>query len=90
MESALFDAMTNPPHFVGVDSDFFLMLFVTGLMLLGITNSFLYCIALLPVYLLGYYEGKRDKYFFKVILKRLECGFTRNYRFWGCHAYEAY
>lgn len=90
MESPLFNAMTSPPQFMGIDADFFLMIFVGGLLILGATNSIIYCVCLVPIYLLGYYEGKKDKYFFKVILKKIECGFTRNYQFWGCHAYEAY
>lgn len=90
MQSPLFNAMTSPPQFMGVDADFFLMLFIVEILLFGMSDSILYSLVLLPIYLLGYYEGKKDKYFFKVLLKRLECGFTRNQKFWGCHAYEPY
>lgn len=91
MESQLFVAMTKPPEFFGVDSEFCLMAVVTIFLVFAMTGNIFYCLLYVPFHLIGYVECRKDKYYFKVLLKRvLECRFTPNKRFWGVQCYEPY
>ena len=90
MESTLFTAMTSPSQMGGIDADLFLFTIFGALMIFECTKQPLYCLILVPVYLFSYIEGKKDKYFFKVIVKRIECSNTKNRKKWGCHSYESY
>jgi len=90
VESMLFDAMTKPPEIFGVDAEYFLMMSLVGMLVFGVSDNLFYALIVLPLYLIGYLESKKDKYFFKVILKRFECGFSQNQSLWRCQVYEPY
>lgn len=87
--SPLFKGLTKPVTIMGVDYNYFLLNFVSIVILFINTSSFLLTLVFVPLHFLGLMLCKMDPHIFKLLSVRATIGATRNKSLWNCQSYEA-
>lgn len=88
--SPIFTALTKPAMILGVTLDYLSICFLVALCLFILADNPLFLAAYLPLHFMGWILCKIDPNIFRILIKRAECAYSPNKKFWGCHSYEPF
>lgn len=87
--SVVFQALSKPATFLGVDYDYF---FISGLVVMLVfiySNNLLAFLIVAPLHLVGWILNKIDPHIFRLLSVRAWIGSIKNKSLWRCQSYEA-
>ena len=88
--SPLFVGLTRPPMMMGVTIEYMLVAIFIPMVLFSFGQSFLYLLAFVPLYVLGWGLCRIDPNIFKILVKKMMCVNTPNKSIWRAQCYEPY
>lgn len=86
----LFVVLTRPAMMLGVTLNYFCVCVLMALCVFILADNFIYLACYIPMHIVGWLACKWDVNFFQILFKALECSYSPNKKYWGCHAYEPF